>query len=355
MKNVLIINSCNSNLLIALKMGEKVLVKNKLGIKKHNEIILDLISEILNENDITLQNIDEFGVVVGPGSFTGIRVGIATIKAFKDALKKQAKGINNLEFLFNIAQQKNIDIVAIEGSLNSYFIAEKTEMGLHIYPHNVDAEFLKNLAQENFVGCFEISEQMKETGINFKQLEVDASIMFNLLEKSTNNSLTPVYYQLSQAESEKIKRANLSFEEFSNSNLEYIIKIDADNFSLETNGEAPWDTNYFSSLIANPNYKTITIKLDEKLVGFAVLEITDEINISRIAVDKAYQSMGIATKTINYIFNYAKSVNKNVSLEVCEHNINAYKLYKKLGFKTRRIRKNYYKDKSSCIEMIKLV
>ena len=101
--NRLIVNTANSNLLVQLVCDEKIFVKNELSVKKHNERILTLIEEILKENSVTLNDIDEFGVVIGPGSFTGIRVGIATIKAFKDVTGKIAKGVNNLELLFNLA------------------------------------------------------------------------------------------------------------------------------------------------------------------------------------------------------------------------------------------------------------
>ena len=64
----------------------------------------------------------------------------------------------------------------------------------------------------------------------------------------------------------------------------------------------------------------------------------------------------MATKLIQKVEDLAKELNiKNVSLEVSDKNITAYLLYKKLGFIERRVRKNYYKDGTNAIEMIKVI
>ena len=49
---------------------------------KHSEGLFLYIEKILLESKLTLNDIDVFSAVVGPGSFTGIRIGLATIKGF---------------------------------------------------------------------------------------------------------------------------------------------------------------------------------------------------------------------------------------------------------------------------------
>ena len=44
----------------------------------------------------------------------------------------------------------------------------------------------------------------------------------------------------------------------------------------------------------------------------------------------------------------------NVSLEVSTNNFTAKTLYEKLGYTLRRVRKEYYKDKSDALEMVKI-
>ena len=68
----------------------------------HSEKLLPIIDETLKSASITLDNIDTFATINGPGSFTGIRIGLATIKAFA-----QVKGID----IFSIS---SIDLISYE-------------------------------------------------------------------------------------------------------------------------------------------------------------------------------------------------------------------------------------------------
>ena len=102
--NRLILNTANNHLIVLLNIDDKVYTKIESGVKKHNEIILHLIDEVLKEHSITLNDIDEFGVVVGPGSFTGIRVGLTTLKALRHLFNNTGTGINNLLFLYELAK-----------------------------------------------------------------------------------------------------------------------------------------------------------------------------------------------------------------------------------------------------------
>ena len=104
------------------------------------------------------------------------------------------------------------------------------------------------------------------------------------------------------------------------------------------------------------NYITYKALFNNVIVGFVIGQISDEINIVSIAVNKDYRNLGIATKLIKKLEEYAEDNNiSNISLEVAYTNITAYLLYQKLGFKIRRTRKNYYADGTDCLEMFKKV
>ena len=55
--------------------------------KTHSENLMSIVSEILSKNDIQLSEINLITAVVGPGSFTGIRIGISSIKAMAEVNK----------------------------------------------------------------------------------------------------------------------------------------------------------------------------------------------------------------------------------------------------------------------------
>jgi tRNA threonylcarbamoyladenosine biosynthesis protein TsaB len=115
--------------------------------------LLPKLQELLDNAGLTLGEVDEYGVVIGPGSFTGVRVGVATVKAFKDVYNKPVRAINNLDLLYEIAKfNGNIPkTVAVEGSLNSYFVGTVQNDKLNIYQRNLSEQELIDIAQDDKV------------------------------------------------------------------------------------------------------------------------------------------------------------------------------------------------------------
>lgn len=71
--------------------------------RNHSEKIVPVIEQALSESKLTLQDIDLIVCDKGPGSFTGIRIGVGTVLAFKDSLNIPCVGISSLEALsYNI-------------------------------------------------------------------------------------------------------------------------------------------------------------------------------------------------------------------------------------------------------------
>lgn len=67
--------------------------------RKHSEKMLPAIDHMLQDSGLSIQEIDVFGVVNGPGSFTGLRIGMATVKGFAQALHKPMVTVSTLEAL----------------------------------------------------------------------------------------------------------------------------------------------------------------------------------------------------------------------------------------------------------------
>lgn len=96
----------------------------------HSEKLLPLIDDILNNSSTTLKDIDLFAVTTGPGSFTGIRIGLATIKAFAKVYSKKIYAVNSLEVMAYSKITNNIDyIVSMMDARNSrvYYTVYKVE------------------------------------------------------------------------------------------------------------------------------------------------------------------------------------------------------------------------------------
>jgi tRNA threonylcarbamoyladenosine biosynthesis protein TsaB len=69
----------------------------------HTRTIMDAIASALRFRGIDLTHVDGFAVTRGPGSFTGLRIGISTVKGLAAATEKPVAGVSTLEALANQA------------------------------------------------------------------------------------------------------------------------------------------------------------------------------------------------------------------------------------------------------------
>jgi len=65
----------------------------------HSKHLMDMIKTVLRMSGINLSDLDGFTVTRGPGSFTGLRIGISTIKGLAVASEKPVVGVSSLETL----------------------------------------------------------------------------------------------------------------------------------------------------------------------------------------------------------------------------------------------------------------
>ena len=65
--------------------------------KGHAEHLIGIVDRALDQAGVTLSHIDRLAVTVGPGSFTGIRVGVAAARGFALSLDVPAVGVTTLE------------------------------------------------------------------------------------------------------------------------------------------------------------------------------------------------------------------------------------------------------------------
>lgn len=329
--NYLLINTANDELVIVLDKSGTIFACNERNVKKHNEILLPKLQGLLTQANLTLNDIDEFGVVVGPGSFTGLRVGIATIKAFKDVINKPVRAINNLDLLYNIAAKtKHYNTVAIEGSLNSYFVGNFEKGKLNIYERNLTIDELTAICDSQKVAMYSNSHNFELAEV----VEFDNTAFVETFLNSKSYDLTPVYYQLSQAENDKIAHADIVIREAEVYDIKDILNLCKNSFS-----EYPIDL--LEDKLIDKNYLTYVAQIDDSVVGFVVVDKTDlKINIAIrvIVVNSNYRNHGIGTKLIEIVESLAKESKSQVSMHIMEHHFTIRTLCEKLGYSVNEIK-----------------
>jgi len=85
---------------------DKYYTKNITNEITHSEKLLPIIHETLKENKLTLDDINIMAAINGPGSFTGIRIGLATIKAFAQVKDIDIFSISSIDLISYVAFKK---------------------------------------------------------------------------------------------------------------------------------------------------------------------------------------------------------------------------------------------------------
>jgi len=112
--NILAIDTSTKNLSLAVAKSEKVLKYRNVKLQRPlSSSIMPSIKRILDEMGMTLKQLDGFAVGLGPGSFTGLRVGLSTIKGLAFATGKPAIGIASLDVLAMTIQEDNVQICTL--------------------------------------------------------------------------------------------------------------------------------------------------------------------------------------------------------------------------------------------------
>lgn len=186
----------------------------------HSETLMPIIKNILEDLNYKINDIDLIVCDKGPGSFTGIRIGVATAKAFSDALNIKAIGISSLEALcYNIEKPSVICSIIDAKNDNCYWcVCENIEEN-YLIRRNFDIsnieDILKELKSLNLGYCLtfvgngainyknKILEYLPESKFCKKDISSSKLALCGLSHYETDENideLLPMYLRKSQAE-----------------------------------------------------------------------------------------------------------------------------------------------------------
>ena len=143
MKILAIETSCDIASVSLLENNNLILELKETSIKNHSEALMPLIHKLLTQTNTSLADVDLFACDNGPGSFTGIRIGLSSIKAFCDVTKKPCISVSALESLSYTVSEDNCYICSMIDAKHSniyYSIFEKKHNNISkIYDFTFDS------------------------------------------------------------------------------------------------------------------------------------------------------------------------------------------------------------------------
>ena len=94
----LLVDTSSDYLVIVVANDNSILASQLIYAgKKISELLLEQVNNILKSISLSIDDIDEFYAGIGPGSFTGVRIGVALILGLSSGSNKKAYGISSLD------------------------------------------------------------------------------------------------------------------------------------------------------------------------------------------------------------------------------------------------------------------
>ena len=132
--NILAIDTSTKNLSLAVSRDADILKYRTRKLKGPlSSSIMPGIRDILKAAGVTLEQLDGFVIGLGPGSFTSLRVGLATVKGLVFAINKPVVGISSLDALAMGVKENDIQVcVLCDAKRNMVYssVYHKVEAGL---------------------------------------------------------------------------------------------------------------------------------------------------------------------------------------------------------------------------------
>ena len=220
---ILAIDTSSKICSVALLENNNLIDKNELDNgRTHSENLMPLLDGLLKRNSVDIKEIGLIACSVGPGSFTGIRIGVATIKPIAEVLNIKVASVTSLETLAKITQGSDTIVSLIDARNNQvycgifdknynkkedYIADDMNEVIKHIKKYNDiicvgdGAELHKDLLK-NEIENIKFSIDNEQSAVNVGKVGYKKFLENDLYTADTVN---PIYLRKSQAERLKTK------------------------------------------------------------------------------------------------------------------------------------------------------
>ncbi len=129
MQRILTLDTATENCSVALYQDGQVISRSMISPREHTQRILPMVDEVLAEAGIKLPELDAIAFGRGPGSFTGVRIGIGIAQGLAFGADLPMIGVSNLEAMAQAAHrlcQAEQALVAIDARMNEVYFGQFT-------------------------------------------------------------------------------------------------------------------------------------------------------------------------------------------------------------------------------------
>ena len=202
----------------------------------HSRTLLPMVQDMLRSSELNLADIDAIAIAAGPGSFTGLRIGLAAVKGLSWAADKPCIGVSTLEGMaYPLSHMEGVIVCAMDARrsqiYNAVFLAEggkltrlREDRAISLEDAAADIREMDGpitIVGDGAVLCYEyfinagISCELAPAHLR-QQSAVGVAMAAEAAGEGAAVSaqeLMPVYLRLSQAERERLARENAAKEQ----------------------------------------------------------------------------------------------------------------------------------------------
>ncbi|MBQ8909363.1 MAG: tRNA (adenosine(37)-N6)-threonylcarbamoyltransferase complex dimerization subunit type 1 TsaB [Clostridia bacterium] len=202
---MIVLSTAYKQALIGIELDGKQTFKCLDANCKHSENLLPALDELLQEVGKCLADNDKYAVVIGPGSFTGLRISTSLIKGLlagentKNVLALTTFDLMAYSYIKNFAPKENF-VCVINALSGKYFVCEYSCTG-----DKIGAEMM--IDKEAFSKLDKTTVSLEEEGVGQQLISPSAQELLALAKQKYDKSnlisaaqLVPLYIRKSQAE-----------------------------------------------------------------------------------------------------------------------------------------------------------
>lgn len=215
MRNILCLNTCFRSAEI-IAVGERVEFERVDANCKHSEHVLPEVEKVLERANLGVKDVDTLGVCVGPGSFTGIRIGVALVKGFGFSRDLPCVAFNSFEVIaeqYFLNQKEAEEVVVVLDGLGGFVFVSKLGRGgeVLVEPTCMSLAEMAEFIKQN--SCEYVCHEDDKDKFALKSVELTKTAYINVLQRKllagktvSCAEISPLYLRKSQAEVELEKK-----------------------------------------------------------------------------------------------------------------------------------------------------
>lgn len=148
----LFIDTCTKYLILSLYKNNEIIEYFQMEADNNlSVLLLPKIDELLKKSNLEIKDVDKIYVSNGPGSFTGIRIGVTTAKTIAYGLNKEINTVSELEVLASVDTNKKYIVPLIDARRNYVYTGMyNNNLDIEIENKYIDLDEFYNFLSKNY-------------------------------------------------------------------------------------------------------------------------------------------------------------------------------------------------------------